>query len=561
MKLYQFLRQEAADYDLRMTLATMLTGLVNGLMITVVLNAAGTPRDTSAGLHALLSFLLLLVTFMVCRRYTALRNMVVVEEIIARVRVRLTEKVRRADVHTFQQMPRTELFAILAARLHTIGLAARQIADAGSPVVMIVFALGYVAYLSPIVFIATVTLLALGTLHYVRTEAVASTEISAAIVAEQDFYRKLDHLLQGFKEVRLNQPHSDDLQRHMNTLIEENRRLRSAAARRFAVGSVVGASIFYVLVGAIVFLLPIGSPTLEVRAASVILFIMGPVEELVSSLPFFAQGQAALRQLQRMEAALDRAVAAAADERLDLDDLGPLRTLGCRDLCFRYDDTPGVYDPDAFRLGPIELEMRPGEIMFVIGGNGTGKSTFITLLCALYRPTSGALLFNGREITTPVLPAYRRRFAIISQDYHLFDRVYGVEMTPERLDRTQQRLRELALADLTSITPDGTITNTRLSAGQRKRLALVIAELHEPDVFILDEWAADQDPQQRAWFYTTLLPELRAAGKLVLVATHDDAWFGHADRWFRMHDGQLTEMRYAGGKLEPLSSTPGPELA
>ena len=86
------------------------------------------------------------------------------------------------------------------------------------------------------------------------------------------------------------------------------------------------------------------------------------------------------------------------------------------------------------------------------------------------------------------------------------------------------------------------VVNTQLSQGQRKRLALLLAIAEERDILLLDEWAADQDPQFRRLFYRELLPHLKAMGKTVFAISHDDSYFVHADRLLEMSKGQLSEL-------------------
>jgi putative pyoverdin transport system ATP-binding/permease protein len=92
-----------------------------------------------------------------------------------------------------------------------------------------------------------------------------------------------------------------------------------------------------------------------------------------------------------------------------------------------------------------------------------------------------------------------------------------------------------------------------LSAGQRKRLALVHALLEQRPVMMFDEWAADQDPTFRRVFYTAFLPELKRQGKTLIVVSHDDRYFEIADRVIRLENGKLVEQapgalyRHEGG--------------
>ena len=85
------------------------------------------------------------------------------------------------------------------------------------------------------------------------------------------------------------------------------------------------------------------------------------------------------------------------------------------------------------------------------------------------------------------------------------------------------------------------LTNTDLSTGQKKRLALILAQLDHRPVYIFDEWAADQDPVFRRFFYTQLLPEMKAAGHAVVAVTHDDSYFACADRVLKMDYGRFLD--------------------
>ena len=82
-------------------------------------------------------------------------------------------------------------------------------------------------------------------------------------------------------------------------------------------------------------------------------------------------------------------------------------------------------------------------------------------------------------------------------------------------------------------------STTALSTGQRKRLALIVSLLDNRPIQVFDEWAADQDPAFRKYFYEELIPEMKRQGKTVIAATHDDRYFHVADRLVRMEAGQI----------------------
>jgi putative ATP-binding cassette transporter len=83
------------------------------------------------------------------------------------------------------------------------------------------------------------------------------------------------------------------------------------------------------------------------------------------------------------------------------------------------------------------------------------------------------------------------------------------------------------------------LSTTDLSAGQRKRLALIIALMENKPILVLDEWAQDQDPYFRKKFYTEIIPLLKQAGYSILAVTHDDKYYGCADRLYKMDEGRL----------------------
>ena len=134
--------------------------------------------------------------------------------------------------------------------------------------------------------------------------------------------------------------------------------------------------------------------------------------------------------------------------------------------------------------------------------------------------------------------SYRTLFTSVFMDHHLFGPAYGLALPdPARVDAL---LRQFNLEGVVSFTA-GRFAPLDLSTGQRKRLALVVALLEDRPIYVLDEWAAHQDPYLRRYFYETLVPALRAAGKTVVAISHDARFFHLADRRLHLHSGQLRE--------------------
>lgn len=189
------------------------------------------------------------------------------------------------------------------------------------------------------------------------------------------------------------------------------------------------------------------------------------------------------------------------------------------------------------------MQIRRGETIFIVGGNGSGKTTLLKLLTGLYQPHSGAILVDRELLTRRNAQNYRELFSTVFSQFHLFDRLYGLEgVDPERVKAV---LDEMQLSGKTRF-EGGRFTDLNLSTGQRKRLALAVTLLEDKQILVFDEWAADQDPHFRKYFYEVVLKRLRDQGKTVIAVTHDERFWQQADRIVKMEYGSIVEHVNAG---------------
>src|SRR5262249_4159750 len=204
-------------------------------------------------------------------------------------------------------------------------------------------------------------------------------------------------------------------------------------------------------------------------------------------------------------------------------------------------------ETDSFSLGPLDFCFRAGETVFVSGGNGSGKTTFIKLLCGLYVPQSGALRYNGVPVTNENREDYRSQFAVVFSDFFLSETIARTP-SPELDTLAARHLKEFRLAHKVQVR-NGIFSTTDLSQGQRKRLALVAACLEDKPIYVFDEWAADQDASFRQKFYYEILPELKRRGKTLFVISHDQQYFSQADRLIVLEEGRLWKDTSAAEQL------------
>ena len=164
------------------------------------------------------------------------------------------------------------------------------------------------------------------------------------------------------------------------------------------------------------------------------------------------------------------------------------------------------------------------------------------LLSGLYKPSDGEILLDGNRIGDGNYEYYRSLITAIFPDFHLFQRLYGIP-DPDPVELTNL-LTQFRLQDKTRLT-DGEFRTVDLSSGQRKRLALIVSLLEKRPILLLDEWAADQDPEFRRKFYFELLPSLHHAGITVVAISHDDRYIEEMDvptRRLHMDEGRFTEL-------------------
>ena len=191
-----------------------------------------------------------------------------------------------------------------------------------------------------------------------------------------------------------------------------------------------------------------------------------------------------------------------------------------------------------FSVRDLNFSIKRGSITFITGGNGSGKTTILRILAGLYPRAQGDIRVDDTLISRFPSQNYRDLFASVFADFYLFAKPYALDADGvARLDSwlTRLQVRDKFPADL-----GAGYDAHALSTGQKKRLALALALAEDRPVLILDEWAADQDPQTRRFFYRTLLPELRASGKTLVVVTHDDRYFDCADHHYHVEEGRIT---------------------
>jgi len=535
-----FMQRETHALDRKLLVLTAASGIANAMNLAVINAAVDALRGGGPSWQHFLWFGLSIALFVYSLRYILYESTRISEAAICSVRLRLADKIRRSDLLALESIGEADIHARISRDMGSIAQAARPLFAAGQGVVMIVCTLGYIAIVSPVAMLLCLALIVAGAGKYFRDRAAYDQGLSDASKQEDQLFNSLNGLLKGFKELRINKLKSEDVFQEFKSNTTQVLEVRTRVNILFSNNILFIEMFFVLLLGAVAFILPVIATSFSSSAAKIvaaILFFFGPLINVVTLVPMLSQVNVAVDNLQRLEAILDEGLAKSMDqENAPPVDLSAFASIRFKGIAFAYRDPDGNA---SFQVGPIDAEIQRGEILFLIGGNGSGKTTFLKLFTALYRPTQGAIYVDDVEIGPTNIQSYRNLFSAIFSDFYLFEKLHGLSTADP--DRINALLRLMEISDKTSF-KDGRFTNLNLSTGQRKRLALVVSYLEDKPVYVFDEVAADQDPEFRQYFYDTLLPEMKSAGKTVVVVSHDDRYFHAGDRLLQMDYGRLAEL-------------------
>jgi putative pyoverdin transport system ATP-binding/permease protein len=539
MKLFRFIAPASDAGWLRLILVSGLSGLTNAGVLMIVTVATRSAYGTSASVYLFFVFLLTVAIYYVAQRLAFAMVASDVEDTVRRTRLRILGLVRRCELMTIEAMGETRILSAMTTEAQRLSQAMSQVTAGFQSVLVAVITGVYIAWLSRPAFVLWMFVVAVSGLIILREWSASQRLLMQAATADGAFQETSSGLLQGFKEVKLSRKRADALDLELTALAGEARAARAGAANGMSRSYVFGQVLFFLLIGSMVFLLPglgdINVDTLK-EATTAVLFVLGPVSMIVGAVPALSSAEAAAKTLSALEDALAAQVATEDGTTAPAHEVPakPFRSLELSGVTFSY---PNGERGSGFRLGPINFRIDAGETVFITGGNGTGKSTFLRLLTGLYRPQSGEIRLDGHVVQPEDMQDFRDRIAAVFADYYLFKKLYGVEADA---DDASALLDDMEVKGKSTINA-GAFSTVALSTGQRKRLALIAAVLEGKPILVLDEWAADQDPHFRRKFYETILPPLKRRGITIVAATHDDRWFGVADHHLRLSDGRLEE--------------------
>lgn len=507
-----------------------IAGFGNTLIILTINAAIGRQDIFRSGFFCY--FILGLMLYIYCQGQLRIKLLQVVNSLIYKIRIGLVNNLLNTPFGKIEQLKHENLIAVLSNDTEQVSNLPQVIVGIVTGLVTLICCLTYLGLESVWgLLISLITIVSAAALYYYITKK-ASKVWEKTRTMQNVYIGFINSLVNGFKELKLNHKRNLEFEADLQRNSKEYRDSNVSTGRMFITVFVVGELIFTLVMGCVVFVFPLllmGLDDVKIRTfIFIFLYMTGPVNLVLNSFPQLTHIKISWGRINQLKEKME--ALAISDQRKErIIENGSMHTLDLINVEYRYSEDVGN-----FSVGPINYTFRSGEVVFITGGNGSGKSTLAKLICGLYIPVSGEVKLDGNPVEAIHL---NELCTAIYGDYHLFDKLYGIDHNLKQ-DRIKEIMETLQLHNKTSIN-DGIFSTIRLSTGQRKRLALLVSYLEDKPICLFDEWAADQDPEFRSFFYKELLPELKLQQKCVIVISHDDHYFHVADRIIKMESGVL----------------------
>jgi putative ATP-binding cassette transporter len=533
---------------------SMLSGGANAVIIFLI---SGSLFTSIKLIYMVYYFILAMGLYLLGRKVVQTKLTQLTFDIVYDLRMKLIEKIFYTSYQKFEKLDRGRIFATLNDDTGQVGNSANVFVTL---LTSIITTFGVFLYLSTIAFWATVVTLgvivAIASIYYIVSQK-AQVYLEEARDTRDVYMRLLNGLIDGFKELSIHYLKKKQYKDDVEISTDEFREKSSVGIVKFINAFMIGESLLIAVLGAVAFAVRRLFPEIQIFTLMsfimALLYLIGPVNGILSSIPAIVQLRIAWNRVQGFIKDIPANMTPEEIENLRLN-IPQVERIEAKGVVFKYESDD---EGQPFGLGPIDFEAKKGEAIFIVGGNGSGKTTFAKILTGLYLPDGGSIKVDGEEVHGCQLGEY---FSTVFSGYHLFEKLYNIDLNDgDKRKEGEKYIEMLGLQDKVSLEEDS-FSTVDLSGGQRKRLALLQCYLEDCPIYLFDEVAADQDPEFRRFFYRELLTKMKEKGKIVIAITHDDHYFDVADKVIKFDMGKVdvltegTQYMLSGGIAKSLGN-------
>lgn len=517
---------------------TFLLGAVSSLSnigILMLINDALGGKSFLSGKYNYLVFILFIsvsfVTNILFQHYMIkLANNIMFEQELAIIR-----KVRNASFESFERMGSEKIFSILNDTRSLARIPQILITLLNSTIICIC-ALCYLFWIAPLGGIVVFVLMSGLLIVYLVRGKIIEKDLNELRDLQDGYFKSLGELINGFKQIRISVRRNNNLfHKHINQNRGRAEFLTVRISRKYMANEMLGTYSWYLVLGAVIFVLPLLFHITIAQTAvfvATVLFMMGPLSQIVTFFPWYSSLKIVVDRIHKIDVQLRMDAVPVPESLLIPDKFSSIRF---ENLIYRYQEE----NKNPFYLEIDDLRLDREEIIFITGGNGSGKTTFINILTGLCRPESGKVFIDEKEVSWDEFSLFNNNMAVVYTSQYMFSENYD-EHDISETNAQLNSLRDLMnLSGILKLTDGRNWLDTNLSKGQQKRLSLLLALLESKPIVVLDEWAAEQDPYNRHLFYTKWLPMIKEMNKTIIAISHDDDFYHLADRVIKFSYGKI----------------------
>ena len=513
----------------------ILSGLFSFLFINLLthvikLITSGEYKIVSKEYLILFSFIILFIVWI--RRTLATAIISLTQTLFWSLRKQILNAVLKANYNQFIAK-KSEIYSSIVSDVNTLTNASTSIIDFSTSTIVAIACLIYLLTISWVLFLITLSVAILGALIYHIRSKGDQKHFKEVRELENKFIDNLNKILNGFKEIYMEPKKGSSIMDNQIEIISSSAYQKNVTAfTGFLNNQIIGQILFYILISSILLFF---SVLLKIETSKIVsyifilLYLLSSIETIMVILPMLMRAKIAAKHLTDLKLELEN----STNNNIITNTLNPteeFKQITIKNLEFGY--LEGV---QTFSIGPIDFNVNKSEVIFIYGGNGSGKTTFIYSLLGLHKITQGQISLNDTIIDDANYQNYRSFFSVIFSDFYLFNELLIDEVD---INKYNYYLELFEIENKVKLN-DKQFSTIDLSTGQRKRLALISVLLEKKPIIVLDEWAADQDPYFRKKFYTEIIPILKQEGFTIIAITHDDKYYICADKLYKMEFGKL----------------------
>ncbi|TES55749.1 cyclic peptide export ABC transporter [Halalkalibacterium halodurans] len=532
MSIYKYLFSISKKNVLYALIAGLISGASSTGVIAVINHTINNQQST--GYHIVLAFIALCLTMLLSSLVSGYLLIKLAQGSIINLRINLSKRILSTPLRKVEQNGSHRLLASLTDDVMAI---ANAITVSPMLIINLFIVLGcliYMGWLSISVLFIGLTFMTIAFFSYQMLMKIANKYLASAREEHDSLFRHFKSLTSGTKELKMSkQRRIDFFDKQLTPTIRGVYKDTVKGMTIYTAAGNWGQMLFLFFIALVIFFIPqlnLVSTEILTGYTLSILYMITPLVTILNVFPNFGRANVALRKIEKLELATEDEELMSNREQLP-SSFNEIRLIDLTHTYYREEEDHN------FTLGPINLTFKENELIFLVGGNGSGKTTLAKLITGLYEPEGGRIEVNGQPITDKHIDHYRQLFSTVFSDFYLFEQFIGISEDKVK-EEAEEYLRLLQLNHKVKVEEDR-LSTTDLSGGQRKRLALLVSYLEDRPFYVFDEWAADQDPLFKDFFYTKLLPALKGKGKTVLVISHDDKYFNVADRIIKIDYGQV----------------------